>query len=185
MSAEDAFTFLPQGAIIQELRIAGENIVLGFPTAEPYQNSNSAFFGETIGRVANRISDAEIKSLNGKSYKLTANNGPNSLHGGPKGWGKQTFEGPKPVNRNGKEGVLFKYLSKDGDEGFPGTVELRVWYTASKTKDEGVEKTILETEYEVELVGDEVEETAVSVTNHRYIQLSAGTAKSQTKLTTS
>lgn len=167
MAAEDAFTFLPQGAIIQELRIAGHNIVQGFPTAEPYKTLNTPYFGETIGRVANRLKNAEIKSLNGKSYKLTANNGPNALHGGPQGWGKRTFEGPTPVNRNGTEGVLFKYLSKDGEEGYPGTVELRVWYTAGKTKSDGVEKTQLEIEYEVELVGDEVEETAVSVTNHR------------------
>lgn len=170
MGAEDAFTFLPQGAIIQELRIAGQNIVQGFPKPEPYKTKNTAFFGETIGRVANRISGAKIDKLNGKSYELAANNGPNSLHGGPKGWGKQDFEGPKPVNRNGKEGVVFKYLSKDGEEGFPGTVELRVWYTAGKVEDEGVEKTQLEIEYEAELVGDEVEETVVAVTNHRYSQ---------------
>lgn len=161
---------MPQGAIIQELRIAGQNIVLGFPKPEPYKTKNTAFFGETIGRVANRISGAKIDKLNGKSYELAANNGPNSLHGGPKGWGKQNFEGPKPVNRNGKEGVVFKYLSKDGEEGFPGTVELRVWYTAGKVEDEGIEKTQLEIEYEAELVGDEVEETVVAVTNHRYSQ---------------
>lgn len=166
-SIEDAFTFLPQGAIIQELRIAGHNIVLGFPTAESYKTGPSAYFGETIGRVANRIKNAKIDNLNGKSYKLAANNGPNSLHGGPGGWGKQTFEGPKPVNRNGKESVLFKYLSKDGEEGFPGTVELRVWYSASKSQDGGIEKISLEIEYEAELVGEEVEETAIAVTNHR------------------
>ena len=168
MSSENAFTFLPQGAIIQELRIAGQNVVQGFPTAEPYQTVNSAYFGETIGRVANRVSGAKINSLNGKSYKLAANNGPNSLHGGPKGWGKQIFEGPKPVDRDGKESVLFTYLSKDGEEGYPGTVEIRVWYTAAVVKDAGIEKTQLEVEYEVELVGDEVEETSVAVTNHRY-----------------
>jgi len=166
-TTENAFSFLPQGAIIQELRIAGKNIVQGFPTPEPYQTVNSAFFGETIGRVANRVSGAKLNNLNGKSYELVANNGPNALHGGPKGWGKQTFEGPKPVNRNGKEAVLFKYLSKDGDEGYPGTVELRVWYISSSVKDGGVEKTQLEIEYEVELVGDEVDETVVAVTNHR------------------
>lgn len=168
MALEDAFTFLPQGAIIQELRIAGQNIVQGFPTPEPYRTINSAYFGETIGRVANRIAGAKINSLNGKTYGLVANNGPNALHGGPKGWGKQTFQGPKPVNRNGKEGVLFTYLSKDGEEGYPGTVEIRVWYTAEKVMDKGIEKTQLETEYEVELVGDEVEETCVAVTNHRF-----------------
>lgn len=167
MSVEDAFTFLPQGAIIQEFRVAGHNIVQGFPTAEPYKAKNSAYFGETIGRVANRIKDAKIQNLNGKSYQLTANNGPNALHGGPAGWGKRTFDGPVPVNRNGTEAVQFKYLSKDGEEGYPGTVELRVWYIASKKSDGGVEKTQLEIEYEVELVGDEVDETLVSVTNHR------------------
>lgn len=169
MAAEDVFTFLPQGAIIQELRIAGQNIVQGFPSPEQYQHLNSPFFGETIGRVANRISGAKINNLNGQSYHLTANNGPNTLHGGPQGWGKRKFEGPKPVNRNGREGVLFKYLSKDGEEGFPGTVELRVWYTAGKVEDEDVKKTQLEIEYEVELVGDEVEETCVAVTNHRWV----------------
>ncbi|KAJ9620933.1 hypothetical protein H2203_007519 [Taxawa tesnikishii (nom. ined.)] len=158
-SSEDAFTFLPQGAIIQEFRIAG---------------TTSAYFGETIGRVANRISGAKIENLNNKSYTLAANNGRNALHGGPQGWGKQQFDGPKPVNRNGKEGVEFKYLSKDGDEGYPGTVQLTVWYTAGKTEDEGVQKTGLEIEYEVELVGDEVEETAVAVTNHSYFNISDG-----------
>lgn len=147
--------------------MAGQNLVLSFPTREAYAKSNPGYFGETIGRVANRISGAKIESLNGKSYSLTANNGANTLHGGPNGWGKKTFDGPKPVNRNGKEGVLFTYLSKDGEEGFPGTVELKVWYTAGKTKEEGTEKTFLEVEYEVKLVGDEVEETVVAVTNHR------------------
>ena len=71
------------------------------------------------------------------------------------------------MRRNGTEAVQFKYLSKDGEEGYPGTVELRVWYISSKKNDDGVEKTQLEIEYEVELVGDEVEETVVSVTNHR------------------
>ncbi|KAK5171649.1 hypothetical protein LTR16_011752, partial [Cryomyces antarcticus] len=130
------------------------------------------FYGETIGRVANRIAGAKINSLNGKSYSLAVNNGPNSLHGGAKGWGKQSFEGPTPVEKDGKESVMFKYLSRDGEEGYPGTVELRLWYKGSMEKDGGVEKTSLEIEYEVELVGDEVEETAVGVTNHSYFNIS-------------
>lgn len=164
----DSFTFLPQGGIIQEFKIAGTNVVLGFPSAESYRSEHTPFFGENIGRVANRISGAKINNLNGKSYDLTANEGRNTLHGGAAGWGKQNFEGPTPVNRNGKESVMFKYLSKDGEEGFPGTVELRLWYVPSIEKVDGVEKTSLEIEYEVELVGDEVEETVVAVTNHRY-----------------
>lgn len=163
----DAFTFLPQGAIIQEFRVGGRNIVLGFPSAASYQSTSSPFFGENIGRYANRISSAKIDSLNGKSYELAANNGPNTLHGGAQGWGKKTFEGPTPVNRQGREAVMFKYSSPDGDEGFPGTVELRLWYIASVENDAGVDKTSLEIEYEAELIGDEVSETAISLTNHR------------------
>ncbi|KAK5125108.1 hypothetical protein LTR85_000782 [Meristemomyces frigidus] len=181
----DAFTFLPQGGIIQEFRVGGRNIVLGFPSAASYRTKNSPFFGENIGRLANRISGAKIDSLNGKSYSLTANNGPNTLHGGVEGWGKKDFEGPTPVNRNGKEAVLFKYISKDGEEGFPGTVELKLWYVASVEKDEGVDKTSLEIEYEVELIGDEAEETAVGVTNHSYFSISDGPTIEGTKVNVS
>jgi aldose 1-epimerase len=164
----DSFTFLPQGGIIQEFKVAGTNVVLGFPSAESYRTKHNPFFGENIGRVANRISGAKINSLNGKSYDLAVNNGPNTLHGGAVGWGKKDFEGPTPVNRNGKESVMFKYLSKDGEEGFPGTVEMRLWYMPSIETIDGVEKTSLEIEYEAELVGDEVEETVIALTNHRY-----------------
>ena len=165
--ASEAFSFLPQGGIIQEFKIGGKNIVLGFPSASSYKTKDSPFFGENIGRVANRISGAKINSLNGKSYSLAANNGPNSLHGGAQGWGKQDFDGPTKTERNGRDALLFKYTSKDGEEGYPGTVELRMWYITSLEKDDGVEKTSLEIEYEVELVGNEVDETAVAVTNHR------------------
>ena len=101
--------------------------------------------------------------MNGKSHQLSINNGPNSLHGGDAGWGKREFEGPQEVERHGKQATLFKYLSKDGEEGYPGTVEVRVWYV--QEKEQGQE--VLRIEYEAELVGDEVAETAVNITNHR------------------
>ena len=163
----DSFVLLPQGGIIQQFKVGGKNIVLSFPSAASYASKDSPYTGETIGRVANRISGAKINDLNGKSYDLNANNGPNALHGGPQGWGKKDFDGPTPVERDGRQAVEFRYLSKDGDEGYPGTVELRLWYYPELVKEDGVEKTSLEIEYEVELVGDEVEETAVAVTNHR------------------
>ena len=168
-SPSDAFKFLSQGGIIQEFIVGGRNIVLGFESPEPYKHRSSQFFGENIGRVANRISGAKINSLNGKSYKLAVNNGPNTLHGGAEGWGKKDFTGPKKVTHNGRDALEFKYVSKDGEEGFPGTVELRLWYTPTVEKVDGKEVTSLEIEYEAELVGDEVEETVVSLTNHRYI----------------
>jgi aldose 1-epimerase len=161
-----AFTFLPLGAIIQEFKVNGRNIVQGFPTTEQYKKYNAPYFGETIGRIANRVSGAKI-SLNGTSYQLPVNNGPNSLHGGELGWGKREFEGPVSVQRNGKDALLFTYTSKDGEEGYPGTVDVKVWYTPEKENVDGVEKEILTIEYEAELAGDEVEETAVGMTNHR------------------
>ena len=163
--AASAFTFISRGAIIQEFKVAGRNIVQNFPEASLYNTYNAPHFGETIGRTTNRVKDAKISNLNGKTYTLNANNGSNSLHGGPTGWGKRDWQGPKPVNRNGKEGVEFKYLSKDGEEGYPGAVECTCWYTA--WTEDG--KTVLEIEYQVDLVGDECEETVVGVTNHRYV----------------
>lgn len=163
-SPDSAFTFLSQGALIQEFLVGGQNIVLGFPSAEFYKSDNAPYFGETIGRTTNRVKDARL-SLNGRIYQLEANDGPNCLHGGAQGWGKKDFEGPTPVNRHGKEGVTFTYLSKDGEEGYPGTVLCTVWYVAGM--EDG--KTVLDVEYQVEFVGDECEETVVGVTNHRYI----------------
>lgn len=167
-SSESSFTFLPFGAIIQDFRVDGLNIVQNFPMEELYREHNSPYFGATIGRVANRIAGARINSLNGRSYDLHANDGPNSLHGGRVGWGRRDFEGPVPLNRGGKESVLFKLLSPDGEDGYPGTVELRVWYAGTKEQQNGVDKTVLEVEYEAELMGnDSVEETVINVTNHR------------------
>ncbi|KAF2086253.1 bifunctional protein GAL10 [Saccharata proteae CBS 121410] len=168
---ESNFSFLPLGAIIQEFSVAGKNLVQGFPSEELYKQKQP-FFGETIGRVANRISGARIDSLNGKTYGLAANNGPNSLHGGAVCWGKREFKGPEPLQRNGREAVKFTLLSPDGEAGYPGTVELRVWYTAYYETVDGADQTVLDIEYEAELVGDEdVQETVISVTNHNYFNL--------------
>lgn len=166
-----AFTFLPLGAIIQEFIVNGRNIVQGFPTAKLYTQHNAPYFGETIGRIANRVAKAKINDLNGRSYDLPVNNGPNSLHGGNQGWGKREFEGPANVERHGKQATFFKYISVDGEEGYPGTVEVRVWYVQEKEHVEGVDQEVLGIEYEAELVGDDVNETAINVTNHRYVQL--------------
>lgn len=168
MAEEASFTFLPLGAIIQEFRVNGNNITLGFNTQEQYTKYNTPHFGATIGRVANRIQDAVIKDLNGREYTFVKNDGPNTIHGGQTGWGQRVFDGPHTVKRDGRDALLFKYVSPDGEEGFPGTVELRVWYTASKEDVNGPNpRTVLTAEYEVEFVGDECDETVVNLTNHR------------------
>ncbi|OBT79435.1 hypothetical protein VF21_02090 [Pseudogymnoascus sp. 05NY08] len=183
MASPAAFEFLPLGAIIQTFNVGKTNIVQGFPTAELYQKHNSPFFGETIGRVANRIKGAKLDSLNGKSYALAANNGPNSLHGGDIGWGKREWAGPTPVGQReipgleggkftGGESVKFTLKSHDGEEGFPGDLEVSVIYTAgTQLTPEGKEVNVLAMEYQAELVGG-ADETVINMTNHSYFNLS-------------
>jgi aldose 1-epimerase len=173
--ADAPVTFLPLGAIIQELRVGGVNIVQGFPEQSQYESYNDPYFGETIGRVANRIKGAKLDSLNGgQTYALAANNGPNNLHGGVVGWGKKIWNGPTPVGvrqipgvegLEGGESVKFTLVSQDGDEGFPGTVEVSVVYTVGKQVQDGKEVVVLGMEYEAELVGG-ADETVINMTNH-------------------
>lgn len=172
-------TFLPLGAIIQELRVGGVNIVQGFPSQAHYESYNAPYFGETIGRVANRIKGARLEGLNGgQTYALAANNGSNNLHGGIVGWGKKLWNGPTPVgvrpipgvegNLDGGESVKFTLVSQDGDEGFPGTVEASVVYTVGKQLEHGKEVVVLGMEYEAELVGG-ADETVINMTNHSWV----------------
>lgn len=180
-TAESSVKFLPQGAIIQEFIVKGHNIVLGFPTANPYTYLNAPFFGETIGRFANRVKDGLIQNVNGRDYQLAQNDGTNSIHGGSVGWGKKTFSGPHLCNRNDKETVQFTYISPDGDEGYPGTVELRVWYSTSEVGEDGVKKFVLDVEYEAELVGDECNETPINISNHRQVYRVPGVTPHSTR----
>ncbi|EPE05127.1 aldose 1-epimerase [Ophiostoma piceae UAMH 11346] len=184
-----AFTFLARGAIIQHFEIAGIDIVQGFPTTELYDKHNGPYFGETIGRFANRIAGASIQvpgGLNGKdAYPLAANNGPNALHGGHSGWGSKTWDGPTPVGvrqaipgfapgdlTTGGESVQFTLVSPDGDEGYPGTVKATVTYSVGKQPLAGSagEATVLVIEYEAELI-DGADETVINMTNHSYFNL--------------
>ncbi|KAG5980889.1 hypothetical protein E4U55_003530 [Claviceps digitariae] len=179
--ADAAFSFLPLGAIIQSIQVKDTNIVLGFPTQELYVEYNSPYFGETIGRVANRIRGAKLDNVNGKSYPLVANDGPNTLHGGRVGWGKRVWNGPSPVgirqipgidNLRGGQSVEFTLTSEDGDEGFPGTVDATVTYTTgTQTRQEdGKEVLVLGIEYEAKLVAG-ADETPINLTNHSYFNL--------------
>jgi aldose 1-epimerase len=78
--------------------------------------------------------------------------GPNSLHGGHAGFGNGLFKGAEGVERNGREALRSTYLSPDGEEGYAGTIALRIWYTASQERETGLVKVCLEAEYEAELV---------------------------------
>jgi aldose 1-epimerase len=171
-------TFLPLGAIIQTLNVGGVNIVQGFPDQSLYESHNGPFFGETIGRIANRVKNAQIDSLNGgKTYRLAKNNGPNSLHGGVVGWGKRVWDGPETVaarqvpgvdGLRDAESIKFSLLSEDGDEGYPGAVQASAVYTVGKQDQDGKEVTVLDLDYEAELVGG-ADETVINMTNHSYV----------------
>ena len=127
------------GAIVTELLVPDKSgkladVVLGYDSVDEYVKA-TPYFGATVGRIANRIKNAEFK-LEGKTYKLYANNGPHSLHGGKKGWDKVIWDAEAAETPDGPE-LRLKYSSKDGEEGFPGTVNASVVY-ALNNRDEFV-----------------------------------------------
>ena len=116
------------GAIIVSIRVpdrAGQfaDVVLGHDSLEGYV-TRSRFFGAVAGRYANRIAGARF-SLDGQEYKLVANNGPNSLHGGTKGFDKVVWAASMAKPTAAGPGVTFSYTSADGEEGFPGRCKRR------------------------------------------------------------
>ncbi|KAI3404926.1 GAL10 [Candida oxycetoniae] len=146
-----------RGALIQDINFAGEKLVLGFENAEDYKDESNPYFGTTIGRYANRIKNGEL-NLNDKTYKLTKNEGNNTLHSGLNGFDKQNFFGPVVKFKDGEFEALFKSVDKDGNDGFPGELETIVRYKVGKSS--------LEFEYESKLVKGDT--TAVNLTNHSY-----------------
>ncbi|KAI5780892.1 putative carbohydrate binding protein [Geopyxis carbonaria] len=157
-------TFIPRGAILQELKVGNHNLVLNFHSAGEYAN-NPAHFGATIGRIANRVAGARIQQLDGRAWALEANNGENSLHGGSQGWGKKVWT-PRSADDDGSE--VFSYRSPHLDEGFPGDVAVSV---RCVTRQNEVGRTEVQMDYEARLEGG-AGETAVNITNHSYFNLS-------------
>jgi galactose mutarotase-like enzyme len=103
-----------------------DDIVLGYDSLAGYLK-DSPYFGAIVGRYANRIAQGRF-TLDGTTYRLAQNNGPNSLHGGVRGFDKVVWSG-EPFQGDSGVGVTLRYTSKDGEEGFPGTLAARVTYT--------------------------------------------------------
>lgn len=119
------------GGIIVSLQTPDRNgtlgdIVLGYETLDAYV-AGSPYFGSIIGRYGNRIANGRF-TLDGEEYQLATNDGPNHLHGGVMGWDKVVWEAD-PFNDGRGVGVVLRYTSADGEEGYPGTVQARVTYT--------------------------------------------------------
>ncbi|MBO7456326.1 MAG: galactose mutarotase, partial [Paludibacteraceae bacterium] len=147
------------GAKITKLLVANrkgevKDIVLGFKTVEEWRTQET-YFNAICGRVANRIKEGKF-TLDGKSYQLPINNGPNSLHGGIEGFNAKIWE----VVEQSIYEIKLHYRSKDGEEGYPGNLD--VWVTYTATKDNR-----LVIHYE----GKTDAPTIVAMTNHAYFNL--------------
>ena len=121
------------GAIITSLstpdrRGQPDDIVLGFDSLEGYLGP-SPYFGAVVGRFANRIAHGRF-TLDGVTYPLARTDGENHLHGGARGFDKVLWSG-QPVTEDGQPGVVFDYVSADGEEGYPGELDVRVTYLLS------------------------------------------------------
>jgi aldose 1-epimerase len=148
-----------RGAILVSLKTPDRSgkmadVVLGFDTLEGYLGENP-YFGAVVGRYGNRIAKGRF-TLNGKEYKLATNNGPNALHGGLQGFDKQVWQA-QPV---GKSGLRLTYVSKDGEEGYPGTLTTTIEYTLTDANE-------LKLAYSATTDKD----TVLNVTNHSYFNL--------------
>jgi len=145
------------GGIVVSLRTPDRNgkiddVVLGCDSVEKYE-AQTAHFGGIIGRYANRIAHGTFK-LDGKTYSIPKNDGDNALHGGLRGFDKKVW-GAKEIT----DGIELTYVSKDGEEGFPGTLTTRVRYT--------LKGSALRIEYSATTDKD----TVLNLTNHSYFNL--------------
>jgi aldose 1-epimerase len=154
--------FLSLGGVITEIDVpdrAGrlEDVVLGLNSLREYETL-PGHFGAITGRYANRIGGAQF-TLNGQTYHLIANNGPNTLHGGPDALDRQVWT-VAPLTVPDGVAAMLSYVSPDGDENFPGTLTVHVTYTL--TNDD-----VLQIAY----VASTDKETVVNFTNHAYFNL--------------
>ena len=150
--------FLDYGCIIKNVFVAGKDgkrrdVVLGYDDLKSYEE-NDGYLGAFVGRVANRIKNAEF-TLDGVKYRLFANDGKNCLHGGKKGFDKKFFE-----TKIEDDSITFTTCSFEGEEGFPGGLSIEVKYT--------LRGSALDIEYKAVATAD----TPVSFTNHSYFNLS-------------
>ena len=133
------------------------NIVLGYDSVKKYLNGNP-YFGAMIGRYGNRIAKGKF-TLEGNDYQLAVNNGVNALHGGPKGF-HNVYWDVKPATTPGGEALEMTYLSKDGEEGYPGNLSVKVTYTLTD-QDELVINYLASTD----------KPTVVNLTHHSFFNL--------------
>ena len=137
------------------------NIVLGFDSLSSYVNQEVPYFGALIGRYGNRIAKGKF-TLDGQQYTLATNNGPNALHGGKKGFDKVLWDATPGTSADGPT-LTLKYLSKDGEEGYPGNLQVTVVYTLTAND-----------ELKLDYTATTDKATPLNLTNHSYFNLAYG-----------
>jgi aldose 1-epimerase len=150
------------GAIVVTMEVPDRegnraNVNLGFPNLEGYLQRHP-YFGATVGRYANRIAGGEF-TLDGKRYSLAQNNGPNHLHGGIVGLDRVVWKG-EVIESDDGVGVRFSYRSPDGEEGYPGNLDLTAIYRLTEKN-----------ELQMEFLATTDQATPVNLTNHCYWNL--------------
>jgi aldose 1-epimerase len=151
------------GGILVSLKVPDRNghlddVTLGYDELGPYAEGNPGYLGALIGRYGNRIAKGRF-SLNGVEYKLATNNNENHLHGGVKGFDKVIWTG-RPLKAAGGAALELTYLSRDGEEGYPGNLRVRVVYMLT-------ERNELRIDYSATTDKD----TVVNLTHHSYFNL--------------
>jgi aldose 1-epimerase len=131
------------------------DVVVGFDSVDGFVNSTEPYFGATIGRYGNRIAKGKF-SLDGKQYTLFTNNGQNTLHGGKKGYQYVVWDAAQPNPQT----LVLTYLSKDGEEGFPGNLNVKVTYSLTDDNE-------LKMDYEATTD----KKTLCNLTNHAFFNL--------------
>lgn len=131
------------GGIVTEFHVPDRDgnlgdVALGFDTLQEYVDANP-YFGAMVGRVGNRIAGGQF-TLDGEMYQLATNNGPNHLHGGEKGFDKVVWDGELRHSEDGPA-VAMTYRSPDGEEGYPGNLDVTVIYTLTHDDELRVETT--------------------------------------------
>ncbi|RWL11541.1 MAG: galactose mutarotase [Mesorhizobium sp.] len=154
--------FIAYGGIITAINVPDrwgklDNVVLGFKELADYESMNP-YFGALIGRYGNRIGGAKF-TLDGTQYQLAANNGPNSLHGGTKGFDKVVWA-VEPLSSVSGAAAQLNYTSKEGEEGYPGTLTVQVVYSLTN-----------DNELRIDYEATTDKPTVVNLTSHSYFNL--------------
>lgn len=147
------------GAIVTAIRVPGPggektDVALGFDKLDGYLGEHP-YFGAVVGRYGNRIANGKF-TLNGKQYTLATNNGPNSLHGGKRGFDKRVWT----AKQTGDAALELHYTSPDGEEGYPGTLHTTVLYTLTDANELRIDYTL-----------SSEADTVANVTNHSYFNM--------------